>query len=225
MTATEGGQFSVGGRFDWRYLCGAAVLALALAVAAAAVPGVVATDDQPGNPVSIYGEAEDELGNTPEEGTEIYALVDGEVESKIAVDENGQFGGGDAFDRKLAINDGAGSEVVFTVDSPNGTVALDSLDLDAADEVESLSLTFPVASFATIDATDDGNLASDTTNNGLLNDVDGDGDFDIFDVQALFNNLESAPVQTNPEAFNFNGNPAPTDVTIFDVQGLFKQLD
>jgi len=56
-------------------------------------------------------------------------------------------------------------------------------------------------------------------------DVDGDLRFDIFDVQALFNGLESNAVQSHPSAFNFNDDNNPDGVTIFDVQGLFNQLD
>ena len=66
--------------------------------------------------------------------------------------------------------------------------------------------------------------AADTTGDGLLNDVDGDGEFDIFDVQELFNSLTTGVVQNNPELFNFNDNENPTEVTIFDVQGLFNTL-
>jgi hypothetical protein len=55
-------------------------------------------------------------------------------------------------------------------------------------------------------------------------DVDGDLVFDIFDVQALFSGLESEQVQSNPSAFNFNDDPDPDKVAIFDVQALFKQL-
>ena len=32
----------------------------------------------------------------------------------------------------------------------------------------------------------DGKPATDTTGNGKLNDINGDGEFDIFDVQALY---------------------------------------
>jgi len=67
--------------------------------------------------------------------------------------------------------------------------------------------------------------ATDTNSDGLLNDIDGDESFDIFDVQALFNGLESNAVQNNPELFNFNDDENPDEVTIFDVQGLFNQLD
>ncbi len=44
-------------------------------------------------------------------------------------------------------------------------------------------------------------------------------------MQGLFNGLESDPVQNNPEAFNFNDDDNPDDVSIFDVQGLFELLE
>jgi hypothetical protein len=213
-----------GGALGRRRLCGVAALALAVAVLAAA-SGAVAAQDQPGDPVSIYGDAEDELGNAAGAGTTIYAVVDGEVEDTITADQNGQFGGDGAFAEKLVVNDNAGSTVVFAVETPDGTVALDSVDLGTAGEVVEVSLTFPGGTFAEIDVNGDGNLAKDTTGNGLLNDVDGDGSFDIFDVQTLFNELGSDRVQSNPAAFNFNGDEDPGGVTIFDVQGLFNRLD
>jgi len=60
---------------------------------------------------------------------------------------------------------------------------------------------------------------------GVLHEnADDDDTFDIFDVQALFNGLDSDAVQNNPEAFNFNEDDTPEEVTIFDVQALFDQL-
>ena len=67
-----------------------------------------------------------------------------------------------------------------------------------------------------------GQLPTDTTGDGKLNDINGDRKFDIFDIQVLYNNLESDPVQQNPELFDFDmsgGTP-----TIFDVQALYNQL-
>lgn len=43
-------------------------------------------------------------------------------------------------------------------------------------------------------------------------------------MQALFNELESDPVQGNPRAFNFDDDN-PDDVSIFDVQRLFELLE
>lgn len=68
-----------------------------------------------------------------------------------------------------------------------------------------------------------GNLATDTTGDGLLNDVTGDGEFTIADVQALFDNLHSPAVQANAAVFNFAG-ANEERVNVFDVQGLFTQL-
>ena len=59
---------------------------------------------------------------------------------------------------------------------------------------------------------------------GLYEDIDGDGEFTIFDVQALFRNLDSPAVQNFPEAFNFNEDDDPESVGIHDVQGLFERL-
>lgn len=73
------------------------------------------------------------------------------------------------------------------------------------------------------DVTGNGNPATDTTGNSLLNDINGDGEFDIFDVQVLFNNLDSETVQANSEQFNFSGQN-PDEVSIFDVQALFNSL-
>ena len=68
------------------------------------------------------------------------------------------------------------------------------------------------------------NPPQDLDGDGRFEDIDGNGSFDIFDVQALFTQLDSIAVQNNPAAFNFNDDPDPTDVTIFDVQGLFDRL-
>ncbi|WP_152422966.1 dockerin type I domain-containing protein [Halorubrum kocurii] len=64
--------------------------------------------------------------------------------------------------------------------------------------------------------------SQDVDNDGLYEDVNGDGAFTISDIQALFANLDSDDVQQNPEAFDFNGDD---DVTISDVQALFSQLN
>jgi len=63
--------------------------------------------------------------------------------------------------------------------------------------------------------------AADTTGDGNLDDVNGDGEFSIFDVQALFVNFEEPVIQNNSELFNFAGRD---EVGIFDVQALFTDL-
>jgi PKD repeat protein len=67
------------------------------------------------------------------------------------------------------------------------------------------------------------NPPKDPNDDGLYEDVRGDGTVDIFDVQALFRNLDNPDVQNNSELFNFQGGN-PDKVTIFDVQSLFRRI-
>lgn len=64
---------------------------------------------------------------------------------------------------------------------------------------------------------------NDLTGDGLYEDIDGDGSFDITDVQILFDNLHSDLIQGNGELFNFSG-VSEDRVSIFDVQALFNRL-
>ncbi|ERH09699.1 MAG: hypothetical protein J07HX64_01460 [halophilic archaeon J07HX64] len=65
--------------------------------------------------------------------------------------------------------------------------------------------------------------ATDTDGDGLLEDIDGDGEFTIFDVQTFFVNFQSGPVQDNPALFNFDESD-DGEIDIFDVQALFLDL-
>lgn len=64
----------------------------------------------------------------------------------------------------------------------------------------------------------------DLNGDGLYRDIDGDSEFDVFDVQMLFTNLDSDAVQNHPAAYNFAGEDDPDSVTVFDVQALFDDL-
>jgi hypothetical protein len=61
----------------------------------------------------------------------------------------------------------------------------------------------------------------DVLGDGLREDADGDGTFDIFDVQALFRSLDSDSVQNHAWAYDFISDGS---INIFDVQGLFNRL-
>ena len=88
-----------------------------------------------------------------------------------------------------------------------------------ADEVET-SITVEEATTQNPTVVGD-DPATDTTGDGVLNDVNGDGSFTATDVQALFANQDSDAVQNNPELFDFNGDGS---FTVSDVQALFAQL-
>lgn len=68
------------------------------------------------------------------------------------------------------------------------------------------------------------NTPRDPDGDGLYEDIDGDGEVTIFDVQALFSNLDSPVVQNNSRVFNFSGSDEST-VSIVDVQALFDELN
>ena len=70
---------------------------------------------------------------------------------------------------------------------------------------------------------DGGHSPRDLDGDGLFEDVNGDGEFTIADVQALFENLESDAVQQHADRFNFS-ETGDDRVTIFDVQALFTRL-
>lgn len=72
------------------------------------------------------------------------------------------------------------------------------------------------------DVTGDGAPAQDLDEDGLYEDVNGDGAFTIVDVQALFANLDSDVVQENAEKFDFNGDG---EVDVTDVQALYARLN
>jgi len=57
----------------------------------------------------------------------------------------------------------------------------------------------------------------------LYEDIDGNGELTIRDVQLFFQNRETEAIQNNATFFNFSGTD-PNEVTIGDVQALFLQL-
>lgn len=64
----------------------------------------------------------------------------------------------------------------------------------------------------------------DTRQDGLANDVTGDGFTTILDVQVFFEHLHSQEVQAYPEHYDFAGMDNDR-VSIFDVQAIFNQPD
>jgi hypothetical protein len=60
----------------------------------------------------------------------------------------------------------------------------------------------------------------DSDKDGKYEDVNGDGDVDVGDVQALFANRGNSIVQNYTDAFDFNGDG---DVDVGDVQALFAK--
>ena len=72
-----------------------------------------------------------------------------------------------------------------------------------------------------VDVNGNGNSATDTTCNGLVNDVTGTGTFGIGDVAAFFGQYGADIVTENPHLFDFDGTG---DIGIGDVVALFRKL-
>lgn len=128
----------------------AVVVSFLLTVSVAfAGAGVVGAQESPGQPHNFYGGVGDDGGTPAPTGAEIFALIDGEVEDSIVVEETGRYGGEGAFEDKLTVNDGAGDEVVFTVGSADGPESLGGpyslSELEGG--VTELDLTFPEGTF------------------------------------------------------------------------------
>jgi hypothetical protein len=63
-----------------------------------------------------------------------------------------------------------------------------------------------------------GRPAQDLDGDGRYDDVNGDGETNILDTQALFNNLDESNIQSNQRYFDFGAGP-DTEVSILDVAG------
>ena len=124
-------------------------------------------------------------------------------------------------------------------------LTLAEIDVAAADTTGETSLDLSVADIADSDASsyrvesatgamltvsedagppplpDQDNAPQDLDGDGLYEDVNGDDQFSIADVQIFFQNRDSDAVQNNPEAFNFDETDPP-EVSIGDVQALFQ---
>lgn len=69
-----------------------------------------------------------------------------------------------------------------------------------------------------------GNEPADPDDDGLYEDVRGDGGVSVLDVQTLFVDLDTPAVQQNAAFYNFADADADT-VTVLDVQTLFDGID
>jgi hypothetical protein len=118
--------------------------------------------------------------------------------------------------RTVTVSAGATERVVF--ENVTGTLPVDVDGYGVVVTAADAKATGTVA--VSVDVNGNGAPARDTTGDGLLNDVRGDGRFDIFDVQTLFANLDRPAIDNNARLFSFQEGDSD-EVTIFDVQALF----
>jgi len=63
----------------------------------------------------------------------------------------------------------------------------------------------------------------DLDEDGLYEDIRGDGELDILDVQGLFTNLDNGVIKNYTPLYNFQ--KTDSEINILDVQALFNELD
>ena len=153
-------------------------------------------------------------------------VVDGDYDVTVELTHTG--GGAGAVTTNLTVNETLLTETVpldigdsRTVEFENATGGVGAGTYDVAVSTDGTEVTGGLTLLVDVDGSD--GAATDTTGDDLLNDVDGDGEFTIFDVQVFFTNFQTDPVQANPALFDF-GDSGDDEVTIFDVQALFTEL-
>jgi len=155
---------------------------------------------------SVIGSVTD-AGGDPIEGATVALADDGGVVDSTDTDASGTY--------SIAVVPGTYD---LTVTAAGFASSAETVAVEAGTEL-TVDVTVGPPSLPGFDAS-----PRDMDGDGRYENVDGDDEFDIFDVQTLFSSLDSDAVQNHPAAFNFNGDDDPEAVTIFDVQGLFGLL-
>lgn len=131
-------------------------------------------------------------------------------QTKLSADDGDDL---DRFGYSVALSGDTALVGAFHDEDPNGTRAGSAYVFDLSEESGGDGPPAIVG----------GDPPTDPDGDGLYEDVDGDGDFTIGDVQVFFQNRNSDVVQDNAEFFNFSGG-GQDEVTIADVQVLFQEL-
>jgi len=112
--------------------------------------------------------------------------------------------------------------LVYEVEIPDDADAGDTFEIssNADSDVDLGTDVIEVSDVVPPDVNDNGQRAQDLDGDGLYEDVTGDGQLQINDVQALFYYRDSDAVQNNAQLFNFDGQE-PASIDVSDVQALF----
>ena len=147
----------------------------------------------------------DGYSGTAEEGDRVFDIVVEGTTQAAGFDPIAAYGDQNAGMESFTVTAGSDGDIdiefIHDVENPQ---------LNAIEIVAVESAPGPVGNFE--------NPPTDTDGDGLYEDVNGNGDFNIVDVQAFFQNYQSDSVQDHPAAFDFNDNG---EVNVVDVQALF----
>jgi len=151
----------------------------------------------------------------------------------VEFEDTSTAGSGTIESYEWVFGDGAtatGPQVTHTYDSPGEYAASLTVTTAAGDSdtaTETVTVTEAGEGPPAVVGTDP---PRDLDGDGLYEDIDGDGELSIGDVQQFFQNRDADVVQNNAEFFNFSAadtaaasdTVTPEEVTIGDVQALFQ---
>lgn len=121
-------------------------LLVVLVMFVATVGMTVPVSGEVGDPGGYYGAAEDEDGDPIPPGAELVAVVDGDVEDTIEIEEAGKYGGPTGADPKLTVTADDDDQVSFHLNDPDGPEAIES-PVDFESGTNELDLTFESGTF------------------------------------------------------------------------------
>lgn len=122
-----------------------------------------------------------------------------------------------------------GNVTIATVTVGGSTIGQSTLDLTVTNLTTAAGISYTIANTTTARLTTTAPVVrseyagppTDIDDDGHLEDVNGDGNFTVADVQAFYVNRETAAIQTYPASYNYNN---ISDVDIVDVQRLYYEL-
>ena len=203
----------------------AVVLATVLVVAAiGGAPGFAAGQEEV--PASYYGEVTVN-GDPAPEGTEIAAVVDGEVQDTIVVESEGEYGGSDLFDEKLVVNEPSGDT---TVEFVVGDVTADETVEWEQGDVRKVDLTFDGVDEDRIgdapEADDDGDTGSEDADGAAgAGTPDGSGDDESDDANdAVDDSTDDAADDSTDDAAD-DSTDAVDDTPVETIQEAAASID
>ncbi len=158
---------------------------------------------------------EGDIGGSGDMEGKVAGLNEGDVEDVYYVSDNGAFGE----------DDGTADVTDLHPDEIEGDAATDNMTtLDFAETWATVTANPPTLQVHQLDPIGPfDSPPQDLTNNGYLNDVNGDGEATVVDVQALDQHRDDEVVTDNPEWFAF-AREDPTEVSQDDVEALFEQV-
>jgi PKD repeat protein len=110
------------------------------------------------------------------------------------------------------------TEKTYTVEVTDGTLNVDFSAVNDNAKISAIKVEKIDTTAAPGPVGDFDNAPTDPDGDGKYEDVNGDGDVNVLDAQAIFANSQDSEVQNNPGAFDFNDDGS---VNVLDAQALF----